>query len=129
MRYQILMTVTMLAIGAFSTSSSKAAENPLKSGSFVGQSGHTTRGDVRIIKQSGKTFVVLSKNFFLDGAPDPKVAFGKNGFVKGTIIGKLRKLTGEQRYSVPAALDIRNFNQVYIWCEKFAVPLGIASVE
>lgn len=129
MKFKLLPLAMIIAATIFFVPHSQAADKILKSGSFVGQSGHNTHGSVRIIERSGKVFVILAKDFFHDGAPDPKIAFGKNGFIKGTIIGKLQKLTGEQHYAVPTSLDIHNFNQVYVWCEQYAVPLGVASVQ
>ena len=125
----LLLAWMALGVGALLPSTSQAQERVIKQGNFAGESGHVTRGNVRIVEDHGKKFVVLADNFFHDGAPDPKVAFGKNGFAKGSIIGKLQKLRGEQRYEVPASLDISKFNQVYIWCEQFSVPLGVAALR
>lgn len=128
LRFLLPILLAMICQGLL-TASAEAADKVLRRGSFVGQSRHATSGEVRIVERAGKVFVILGKNFSHDGAPDPKVAFGKNGFVKGTIIGKLKSLSGEQTYEVPASLDARFFNQVYIWCEQFAVPLGVASLD
>ena len=99
-------------------------------GTFTGASGHVTSGGVQIV-QDGDGFVVkLAPDFSLDNAPDPKVGFGKDGkYVEGTLIGKLDSLTGEQTYRVPAGLDATDFTEVFIWCEKFSVPLGVATVK
>ncbi len=99
-------------------------------GTFTGASDHITTGTVEIVQEGGSYVVKLGSDFSLDGAPDPKVGFGKDGqYVDGTLIGILKSLTGEQDYVVPASLDISDFNEVYIWCEQFSVPLGVASLK
>ncbi|MEO0909928.1 MAG: DM13 domain-containing protein [Pseudomonadota bacterium] len=44
-------------------------------------------------------------------------------------MGELSSKTGLQVYVVPASVNVDDFNEVYIWCRKFAVPLGIASIN
>ena len=84
---------------------------------------------MEILKKDGQTIVRFGSDFFLDGAPDPKVGFGKDGFVDGTIVSKLEKLKGAQDYVVPASIDVSKFNEVWLWCERFGVPLGVAKIQ
>lgn len=97
-------------------------------GQFSGASNHVTKGSVSVTKNAdGSAIVTFSSDFFFDGAPDPQVGFGKNGkFIAASNIGKLKSNTGSQSYKVPASVNIDNFNEVYVWCVKFAVPLGVA---
>ena len=101
------------------------------SGFFTGASGHVTKGGVSVVKNAdGTATVTLASDFFLDGAPDPYVGFGSNGsYKKGTEVALLRSNTGKQTFVVPASIDVSNFNEVYIWCKKFSVPLGVASLK
>ena len=63
-------------------------------------------------------------------APDPRVGFGNDGkFVDATDFEVLRANAGEQVYKVPADLDAASFDDVFIWCRKFAVPLGVAALN
>jgi len=100
-------------------------------GSFVGASDHITKGGVSIVKTAnGGAIVILDSDFSLDGAPDPRVGFGKDGkFVDASDLGELTKKDGLQVYIVPATVNVDDFNEVYIWCKKFAVPLGVASIN
>ena len=100
-------------------------------GTFTGASDHITTGGVKIIKTAnGGAVVILDSDFSLDGAPDPRVGFGKDGkYVAATDLGKLGNLTGVQVYIVPASVNVDDFNEVYIWCRKFSVPLGVASLK
>ncbi len=101
------------------------------SGTFTGASNHITTGKVTMTKNADGTHTVtLGSNFSLDGAPDPWVGFGKNGkFVPATNLGKLKNLRGGQSYVVPANIDPDDFNEVYIYCVKFNVPLGVAKLN
>lgn len=65
-----------------------------------------------------------------DGAPDPRVGLGSGGaFAEGTDFEPLRADEGTQVYTVPAGIDPAAFDEVYIWCRQFAVPLGVATIE
>lgn len=99
-------------------------------GAFTGDQGHVVTGKASVSRVDGRWVVTLDEDFSLDGAPDPEVGFGDgSGYVKGTSLGKLQKLSGAQSYVVPASLDVGDYVQVYIWCEKFTVPLGHANLE
>ncbi|MGF1474719.1 MAG: DM13 domain-containing protein [Geminicoccaceae bacterium] len=98
-------------------------------GSFVGASDHITTGTASVFRTDAGWVVALGPDFSLDGAPDPKVGFGDGEFVEGTLLGPLNSLTGQQVYTVPASLDVGDYNQIYIWCEQFSVPLGVADLE
>ena len=99
-------------------------------GSFTGASDHITTGDVTITKNAdGTATVTFAANFSLDGAPDPRVGFGKDGkYVDLSDLGELKNINGAQSYIVPASLDIDDFNELYIWCLQFGVPLGVAEL-
>ena len=107
-----------------------ADHHVVASGAFVGKSDHKTSGAASIEQLSdGGYVVVLGDNFSLDGAPDPKVALGNNGYDKSTLLGKLEKKNGKQIYRLPANIDPTNYNEIWIWCEKFSVPLGVAKLK
>lgn len=120
-----------LTVAAFAFAAPAFADTVAAQGTFIGASDHITTGGVSIVKtDNGGTIVILDTNFSLDGAPDPSVGFGKDGqFVPASDIGKLTKINGLQVYVVPASINVDDFNEVYIWCEKFAVPLGVADLS
>ena len=98
-------------------------------GTFSGAQGHDAAGTVEILREDGRTTIRFGSDFFLDGAPDPKIGFGRNRFVDGTIISELKTLKGRQDYVVPASIDVSEFNEIWLWCERFGVPLGVAKVR
>lgn len=97
-------------------------------GSFTGESGHVTTGGVEVVMTTEGATVRLQNDFSLDRAPDPKVALGKDGYDPATLMGKLRRRRGAQDYTVPAGIDVSDYNEVWIWCERFNVPLGVAKL-
>ncbi|MDH3579403.1 MAG: DM13 domain-containing protein [Hyphomicrobiales bacterium] len=128
------MTLPFLAAAfalpiAFQATPLPAMEAMLSNGSFTGASSHRTSGSVTIVKDGDTHKLIFKDNFLHDGAPDPKIAFGNNGYVKGTIIAKLKKNKGAQNYVIPARIDLAKFNEVWIWCERFGVPLGVAKLK
>lgn len=102
-------------------------------GDFVGKSDHITNGQVTIeafhTDKEDKYSVVLGSSFDFDGAPAPVVALGEDGYKKDTILGKLRKNKGSQEYEIPAKIDPKDYNEVWIWCTQFDVPLGVAKLK
>lgn len=99
------------------------------SGTFIGKSNHVTTGGGSVARVDGQWVVILEGDFFFDGAPDPRVALGSNGFRKDATLAPLAASTGEQVYVIPAGLDVADFNEIWIWCEKFSVPLGVAKLS
>ena len=101
----------------------------LASGEFRGQSGHVASGGVSVVKTAKGVVVVLGPDFKFDGAPDPKLGFGKNGYVKSTQFSILRSNSGEQTYEIPSTIDPADYTEVWVWCEKYSVPLGVATLK
>lgn len=106
-----------------------AEDQVVASGTFTGASGHETSGTVTILKTDSGFLAVLEEDFSLDGAPDPKLGFGQDGYVETTTFSDLNKNTGRQSYAIPARINPDDFNEFYIWCERFAVPLGVAKLN
>ncbi|MGI9433227.1 MAG: DM13 domain-containing protein [Geminicoccaceae bacterium] len=103
-----------------------SAGDILAKGSFTGASDHVTTGGVHVTAET----VELQDDFSLDGAPDPKVGFGKDGvYDSDTTLAVLESNTGAQTYQVPDGVDPSAYNEVYIWCEEFSVPLGVAKLQ
>ncbi|WP_296425279.1 DM13 domain-containing protein [Yoonia sp.] len=94
-------------------------------GNFSGVSDHTTVGTAEIVGRQ----VNLLDDFQLDRAPDPKVALGKDGvYDPDTLMGELQKRRGASSYTVPEGINTDDYNEVWIWCERFNVGLGVAPI-
>ena len=74
--------------------------------------------------------MILDSNFSFDGAPDPKLGFGDGGrYDQSTQFSPLRSNHGKQEYEIRDATDLSGYGEIYVWCEKFSVPLGVAKLR
>ena len=106
-----------------------AEDQVLASGKFRGQSGHAASGGVSVVKTVKGTLVVLEPDFRFDGAPDPKLGFGNNGYVESTQFSILKSNSGKQTYEIPSSIDPADYTEVWVWCERYSVPLGVATLK
>ncbi len=105
------------------------AEEVLVKGTLAGASGHKTSGAVSIVKTDKGVEVRLGEDFSLDGAPGPYLGFGKDGdYDRSSEFSKLGGLRGAQTYTLPAGVDLSRYNEFYVWCKPFKVPLGVAKL-
>ena len=125
----ITLALALIAgLALFSTT--YADDSTVSSGQFTGINDHTVSGKVSIVKTDAGYEIVMADDFMFDGAPDPKVALGNDGeYDPATQIEPLKSDSGAQTYIVPASVDISQFNEVHIWCEKFSVGLAIAPLQ
>ena len=115
---------------ALSLSAGQSLAAGAGSGTFEGLSNHITKGSVEVVDTGRGWEIHLKDSFWFDGAPDPRVGFGKDGsFVDPTDFEPLRQNAGAQVYKVPANINPEDFDEVYIWCRKFSVPLGVAKIN
>jgi hypothetical protein len=121
-----LVAAAMITFAPLSVSAGQSNTH----GSFTGANDHITTGGVQIVKTAdGGAVVILDSDFSLDGAPDPRVGFGSDGeFVAASDLGALQNISGLQIYVVPPTVNVDDFNEVYIWCLKFGVSLGVAKL-
>lgn len=67
------------------------------SGSFDGRSEHVTIGEVSIVETAAGYELILTDNFFLDGALDPVIGFGNGGtYDKATTFTTLKQKESRQ---------------------------------
>ncbi len=123
-----LIAAVLIAIGALSVTSANATVI-LSGGTFIGASGHKAGGSVEIIKDGDVVRIVLKKDFTPQNAPTPRLAWGNDSYKRGTVFGKLDRFKGMQEYLVPASTDLAQFNEFWIWCEKYDVGLAVAKLH
>lgn len=102
---------------------------------FVGV-GHPTEGQVQIIEEDGSKYLELGADFQSDHGPDLKVILHKASVVSQKVqdgdyinLGGLKSFNGSQRYLIPPAIEVSEYQSVAIWCEKFNVTFGYAPME
>jgi hypothetical protein len=122
-----LVAAAMIALAPMTA----AAAPSVTSGTFTGENKHITTGGVQVVRTAdGGAVVILDSDFSLDGAPDPRVGFGVDGeYDENTNLGVLKNINGLQVYVVPPTVNVDDFNEVYIWCTKFSVSLGVAALK
>ena len=99
----------------------------VESANFVGENDHVVSGEVQIISKGDIQYLVLQEDFQFDGAPDPRLGFSSNDeYDESSTFSGLNLDSGKQIYRLPATLDISQFDEATIWCEKFSVPLAEA---
>lgn len=99
-------------------------------GSFTGQNDHTVSGHIALARAGDTVYLAFAPDFSHDEAPDPKVGFGNDGsYDKATTFHELKSRSGVQLYEVPATVDVSKYNEVYVWCEEFAVALAKAPLS
>ena len=125
----VLTAMAILGFAATLVAGPAAAEDVVARGTFEGRSNHVTKGGVTITRTAEGAVVVLERDFSLDGAPDPKLGFGNDGYDSSTQFSPLRSNTGKQEYTQPASIDPATYNEIWVWCERFSVPLGVAELK
>ncbi|MDJ0612428.1 MAG: DM13 domain-containing protein [Rhizobiaceae bacterium] len=106
-----------------------------RKGTLSGRKGYEAGGTIKVKKEAGKTTVVLAEDYFFDptnkNPPDIKIGFG-NGevYAKGSKIhDKLTVKKGAASFEVPANIDTDQYNELYVYCEKFSVILAVAPLK
>ncbi len=122
----LFFTVTLTVSLFFTSKVMYGQEKVIFTSQFEGRSDHTVTGKVSIVETESGFIVRLEEDFVLDGAPDPKVALGKDGFQEETLVDSIIQTKGLQEYILSEDIDPNKYNEIYIWCEQFNVPLGVA---
>ena len=124
-----ILSLAAFAIALVVAQSSLAGDVILR-GQFEGRSSHETSGVATVENSAGGAMVVLGEDFNFDGAPDPKVGFGRNGvYDESAQLHALKSKAGRQEYTVPSSIDPTRYNELYIWCQRYSVPLGVAKLK
>ena len=95
---------------------------------------HYGSGGVTVLQRT----VFLESNFEVGPGPKfhvylvPKESVRRAGDVKGTDfidLGRLRAFKGSQKYTVPATINLADYQSVVIWCAAFGVLISPADLK
>lgn len=105
-----------------------------RQGELSGRQGYNVKGTVQVKTDGGQTSVVLGNNYVFDqgkNPPDIKIGFGSGErYAKGSKIhDKLTVKSGPASFVVPDEIDTDQYHELYIYCERFAVILAVASLS
>ncbi len=138
--HSLLLSPLLVLVAACSTETAPTAADAstgaditgdvLVSGTFSGRNDHVVTGGVELLVQDGVAYLRLGADFSLDGAPDPRIGFGRSGeYDTTTTFSELTSTTGEQTYRLPDGFELGSLNEATIWCGDFSVPLGTAPLH
>ena len=99
---------------------------------------HPTKGEAGLYKNEKCGYVLRLSQFSTSNGPDVHVyavegAKGNdNAKIKGggfLDLGVIKGNIGDQNYALPADFDAKKYGGVSIWCKRFAVGFGSASLQ
>lgn len=132
---------------AGATPSAGATTVPPATGPVVVRAGtlisheHTTTGTARVVRRADGSLRLELVDLNTSNGPDlrvwlsdQKVQPGRAGwgvFDDGQWVelGRLKGNQGDQSYAVPAGTDLEKLSSVTIWCKRFSVSFGAATLQ
>lgn len=140
-----IKTVMAFATMAFtlvlqpSVSAQEGKAKTLETGTFHGKV-HSTSGRATIYRQADGRLLLRLTNFKTSNGPDVHVvliaakdADDDANFLKGNTerveLGSLKGNEGDQNYDIPSGTDLKKFQTVSIYCERFNANFGAAPLE
>jgi len=118
---------------------SRSDPQPLYTGRLQGEADQTS-GRATVYKAADGTEYLRLSDFSTSNGPDVHVVLGrredanlKQEIVKGRLdsveLGPLKGNQGDQNYAVPASVDLKQYDAVVIYCERFHAVFGVAKLE
>ncbi len=109
----------------------------VRSGDFITvEQNHQTTGKVRVINSNGKRYLELDSEFNTANGPDVQIILYKGSQVPQKVseedyitLAQLKSFDGSQRYEIPNNINPNDFKSVAIWCRKFNVTFGYATIS
>ena len=108
------------------------ADVSLVRGAFRGADDHATSGTATVVRLAeGRRFLTFT-GFESDGGVDVRVylvAGDGSGVSDHVELGRLKGNAGNQRYAIPADVDLSRYGTVVLWCVPFTVRVGVAPLS
>lgn len=98
---------------------------------------HTTSGQAIVTEFPDGRRVLRFENFATSNGPDLRVylsagsddaGFGKEYGEEFVELGRLKGNLGNQNYEIPAGTDLSKFRNAVVWCARFSVGFGVATL-
>ncbi|MEC4674769.1 MAG: DM13 domain-containing protein [Nitrospirota bacterium] len=94
-------------------------------GTLEGAGFHNAEGTVKL---TGHQLVM--SNVAIDRVPDGRVYLANDADVQGGVeLGRLTRFSGTVQYTIPSTINPDDYNSVLIWCKKFSVDIGYATLQ
>lgn len=102
---------------------------------FTVDQDHTTTGTASLVTENGQTYLVFDAGFDTARGPDVQVVLYREATIPVAIaeadyvtLAPLQSFDGEQRYLIPDAIALDEYQSVGIWCRRFNVTFGYATL-
>jgi hypothetical protein len=137
---QIAGALAMLtSVTGFEQASAQEKAQALETGSFHGKV-HNTSGRATIYRGADGRLLLRLTNFKTSNGPDVHVvliaakdADDDANFLKSSTekleLGALKGNEGDQNYDIPSGTDLKKFQTISIYCERFNANFGAAPLE
>jgi hypothetical protein len=96
-------------------------------GTFVSED-HPTSGTASVLGNGTGQRFLRFEGFETDNGPDLNVYLFDDETGEFVDLGDLKGNIGDQNYEVPAVVDLSRFDRVSIWCVRFGVGFGSATL-
>jgi hypothetical protein len=141
--FRIIQTAAALALLTCVTGSEQASAQEkaqaLVTGTFHGKV-HNTSGRATIYREADGRLLLRLTKFKTSNGPDVHVvliaakdADDDANFLKSSTekleLGSLKGNEGDQNYDIPSGTDLKKFQTVSIYCERFNANFGAAPLE
>ncbi|MFJ1565674.1 DM13 domain-containing protein [Streptomyces erythrochromogenes] len=125
--------------GGTASGAPAAGPQTLAQGALISHE-HTTTGTAKLIRLADGSHTLRLENLDTSNGPDLRVwltdAPVKEGVAgwrvfddgKYVSLGKLKGNKGDQNYEIPADVNLADYSSVTIWCDRFDVSFGAATL-
>jgi hypothetical protein len=131
---RIALALSILTSAAAPLAAS-AAPGALTSGAFV-SGAHPTSGTATIYKLDDGSRILRLSNFSTSNGPKVHVILADHAITgndvedaKSVDLGDLKGNTGNENYTIPAGVNLGDVKSVAIYCERFKVNFGAATLK
>ena len=118
---------------------SSSDPQPLYTGRLEGKA-HPTSGRATVYRSSDGLQYLRLTDFSTSNGPDVHVVLVRGddktltqeivtGQLDNVELGVLKGNQGEQNYDLPASVDLKKYNAVVVYCERFHAVFGVARLE
>lgn len=100
-----------------------------KTGMLSGFPGHNASGNASITKDAMGRATLELTGIKVDKVPDGRIYLAKGGdHTKGVELGTLTQFVGDVSFPIPETAMVDDYDSVVIWCKKFDVGIGKATL-
>ena len=129
----------LICVLGFEHVSAREKTQALETGTFHGKV-HNTSGRATVYREADGQLLLRLTNFMTSNGPDVHVvliaakdAADDANFLKSSTerieLGSLKGNEGDQNYVIPAGTDLKKYQTVSIYCERFNANFGAAPLE